>query len=357
MKSNQHTAKLLAFGLLVICFAIPAQAQDVGSGGGSLGETGSRAGTSGAAQLLVPLTARHAALGTSTTSGLVGMNGIEAMYSNPAGLTLNQGTTAIFSRLEYVADIGVNYFGIGQSIGNNDIAFTISAWDFGEIQKTTETTPELSDVTYDASFFTAGLSYARQLTDRIAAGATLKVVSESIDDVSGSAVAFDAGMSYVVGETGLRLGVSLKNIGNELKYDGVGLVRQVRVPGQDPSANANALTFESEGVQLPSLLNFGVAYTRELGASSVVTVLGNFRSNSFENDQYAGGLEFGFQDLIFVRGGYQLISDMNDTFYQGASFGAGLNLNLGGSRITIDYAYLPTDFFDDVQYVTASVTL
>ncbi len=285
------------------------------------------------------------------------MNGLEALYANPAGLALNQGTVVLFSRMEYVADIGVNYFGIGQSFGNNNIAFTLTAWDFGEISKQTEIAPELSSVTFDVSFITAGLTFGRQLTDRIAAGFTVKVVNESIDDVNASAVAFDAGMTYVIGESGFRMGVSLKNIGNELTFGGTGLVRQVRLPGQEPTAQQNAILIEAEGVQLPALLNFGVAYSRDIGAGSVVTVLGNFRSNSFDQDQYSGGLELGFQDIVYVRGGYQLTEDMDQTFFQGATFGAGLNLNLGGTALTIDYAYLPTDFFDDVQYITLSVTM
>ncbi len=361
MKAKMHIARFLGYGLLSLCllslWALDVQAQDVGGGGGSLGESGSRAGSAGAAELLVPLTARYTSLGATGTAGLVNMHGLEALYANPAGLALNNGTAALFSRLEYVADIGVNYFGVGQSFGNNNIALTISAWDFGEIAKQTEIAPEISDVTFDVSFITAGLTYARQLTDRIAAGVTVKVVNEAIDDLNASTVAFDAGMTYVVGESGLRLGVSLKNIGNEVQFSGTGLIQQVRLPGQDPSAQNNAVSIESEGVQLPSLLNFGVSYSRELGAGSVVTVLGNYRSNSFDQDQYAGGLELGFQDIVYVRGGYQLTEDMDQTFFQGATFGAGLNLNLGGSRVAVDYAYLPTDFFEDVQYITLSVTL
>ena len=110
-------------------------------------------------------------------------------------------------------------------------------------------------------------------------------------------------------------------------------------------------------MQLPALLNFGVAYSRDIGAGSVVTVLGNFRSNSFDQDQYSGGLELGFQDIVYVRGGYQLTDDMDQTFFKGVTFGAGLNLDLGGSKLSIDYAIVPTDFFDDLQYITASVTL
>lgn len=362
MKAKMHKATTFGYGLLMLCllslWALDVQAQDIGGGGGSLGESANvRSGTAGAAELLVPLTARYTALGASTTSGLVGMNGIEALFANPAGLALNQGTAALFSRLDYVADIGVNYFGVAQSFNGHNLAFTIAAWDFGEIFKQTEASPEISDVTFDVSFFTAGLSYARQLTDRIAAGATIKVVSESIDDISASALAIDAGMTYVVGESGWRLGVSLKNIGNELTFAGTGLIRQVSLPNQDPSANVNAVAIESEGVQLPALLNFGASYTREVGAGAVVTVLGNFRSNSFDQDQYSGAVELGFQDIIYIRGGYQLTDNMDQTFFKGVTFGAGLNLDLGGSKIAIDYAIVPTDFFDDLQYITASVTL
>jgi hypothetical protein len=362
MYGKMKKAKYLGLGLAMFCLislvAVPAFAQDNGFGG-SVGESGSRAGTAGATELMVPLTARSTALGGATTSGMMGMSGLEALYSNPAGLSLAQSTSVMFSRVEYVADIGVNYIALAQPVGSaSTIALTMTAWDFGDIPVQTEASPEISDVHFNVSYITAGATYARQLTDRIAAGATLKIVSEKIDDISASTLAFDAGMTYVVGESGLRLGVALKNVGNELQFGGNGLIRRVRVPGQEPTAKANALQVESEGVQLPTLLNFGIAYARNLGAASTVTLLSNFRSNSFDQDQYAFALEYGFQNLLYLRAGYQATEDMDKTFYQGASYGAGVNLDFGGtSNLTIDYSIVPTDFFDNVQYITATVTL
>lgn len=361
MKQHTYIAKSLGYSLLFICMltlgALEVRAQDVGGGGGSLGESGSRAGTSGAEELLVPLTARYTSLGGSVSSGMAGMSGLEALYSNPAALSINDGTSALFSRVEYVADIGVNYFGVAQNFGYNNIAFTITAWDFGDIQETTETSPEVSSLTFDVNYLTAGLSYSRQLTDRIAAGTTIKIVSESIDDVTASAVALDAGMTYDITGTGLQLGVALKNIGSEIQFSGTGLVTEARIPGQEPSANPNAVSIESEPVELPTLLNFGLTYTRDLGANAVVTVLGNFRSNSFDQDQFAGGIELGLMDIVYVRGGYSAVEDMDASFYTGASFGGGIKLDLGGTLLNVDYAYVPTDFFSDVQYITASVKL
>jgi hypothetical protein len=348
---------IAAFGL-VLTVPGDVHAQDVGSGGGSLGQSGSRAGTAGAAQLLVPITARYTALGGASTSGVEGMSGLEAAYANPAGLALDTGTNAMFSRMDYVADIGVNHLGFSQQIGNNHIAFSVTSWDFGDIPEQTELVPDISNVTFNVNFVTTGFTYARTLTDRISVGAGLKLVSESIDDVSGSAVAFDAGMNYIVGESGLRFGVALKNIGSTLSYSGTGMVRFAQIPGQDPSANTNALVLEGANVELPTLLNFGVAYTRPIGVGSSVSVLGNFRSNSFDPDQFAGALEFNFKDLFFLRGGYQAFAETDASMYSGLSFGAGINLQISGHRhLTIDYAYVPTDYFSDVSYITATLGL
>lgn len=362
MYGNMKKAKYLGLGLTMFCLisltAVPAFAQDNGFGG-SVGESGSRVGTAGANELLVPLTARSTALGGATTSGLAGMQGLEALYSNPAGLALTQATSVMFSRVEYVADIGVNYLALAQPVGSaSTLALTMTAWDFGDIPVQSETDPEKSDVTFSVSYVTAGASYARQLTDRISAGATLKIVSEKIDDMSAATLAFDAGMTYVVGESGLRLGVALKNVGNELQYSGTGLARRAPIAGQEPTAKKNNLLIESEGVQLPTLLNFGLSYARNLGAASTVTLLSNFRSNSFDQDQYAFALEYGFQNLLYLRAGYQATEDQNKTFFTGASYGAGINLDFGGtSRLSIDYSIVPTDYFDNVQYITATVSL
>lgn len=316
-----------------------------------------RRGTAGATELLVPMTARAASMSAPVTSGLANLNPLEAVLANPAGLTSAHGTAAMFSRTEYVADIGINYFGAAQAFGNNVLAVSVSSWDFGTLYKTTETAlanqggsgPELSNITYDAGNTVFGLSYARQFTDRIAAGMTIKGINENIDDISASGLAFDGGMTYVAGESGLRFGVALKHFGPQMQYKGVGLTRFAALTEQEPGAKQNALSIESEKFELPSQLNVGVAYTRQVGNSADVTFMGNFASNSFSQDQYSGGLEVGVMNLIYLRGGLMLVQDTDYTFYKGSNFGAGLNLEVSGSQLTVDYAFLPTDFFKDIN--------
>jgi hypothetical protein len=317
-----------------------------------------RKGTAGAQYLLVPMTASTATLGAAYTAGGTGVSALESLLSNPAGLATNTGTGVIFSRTSYAADIGINYFGVAQSFGNNSLALTLSSWDFGDIPLQTEISPEIDpDRTWNAGTVVLGLTYGRQFTDRISAGVTAKALSEQIDDINSNGVAFDIGMAYTVGETGLRFGVSLQNFGPSMNYGGNGLVRFTRLSNQQQNATPNAVALEGADYELPSQLNFGATFTRDLGASASLTALTNFRSNSFSQDQYSGGLELGLADILYVRGGAQLQQDMDESFYEGYNFGAGLNLDVSGTALRVDYGYSTVDFFENIQMITASVTL
>lgn len=314
----------------------------------AMAQAGEQSGSAGASYLLVPVTAQSAALGSSMTAGLASVNGIEALYANPGGLMQNQGTSVLFSRMNYVADIGVNTLGAAYRVGNNNLALLVTAWDMGDIPLQTEERPEKTELTWNAPIFYVGASYARQFTDRIAAGVTAKVLSETIDDLNASGFAFDAGMTYTVGESGLRFGVSLRNFGPQMSYSGDGLLRET---------GGTSRSIPVTGFELPSELNFGISYLRHLGSDASVALLGNFRSNAYDTDQFAGGLEFGLRDILFLRGGFQMQEDLDDSFYEGWNLGAGLNLDFTGLLLKVDYAYRSTRYFDGVQMFTASVTL
>ncbi len=316
-----------------------------------------RIGTAAMEELMVPVTPRTISLGAAVTGGVADMSGVEALSSNAAAVMLNNSTSAYFSRMSYIADVGVNYFGIAQRFGSNNIALTVTNWDYGDIPLQTTENPEIDPSnTWSASTFVVGLTYAHQFTDRIAAGVTVKGLSRTLDDVSASGMALDAGMTYVVGESGLRFGVSLKNFGPAMNFSGIGLQNDISAPGPSGGYQVPGEVRDA-GSELPSMLNFGASYTRDLANGFAATVLANFRSNSYDLDQYAAGVELGFQNLLYVRGGADLTSDPDLHHWGFWNVGAGLRLPLGSSQLMVDYAYRPSDVFSGVNVISAAFSL
>ncbi len=318
-----------------------------------------RAGTSAFNELLAPVAPRTVALGQSLSGGLNDLSGVEAVASNPAALTVNEATSAMFSRMEYPADIGVNYLGVAQSFGANSIALTVTAWDYGDIFRTTAESPEIDPLnTWTGSTVVVGGTFARRFTDRISAGATLKGMSQSLDEASASAMAFDAGITYSIEESGLRFGVSLRNFGTSARFSGTGLGVDFTPEGPRQQYNIGTTIETAEG-ELPSLLSVGGAYTRPFQGNLSVTALASATSNSYDDPQFAGGLEVGYDDLLFLRGGVNMMgSDSDSQFWDVWNIGAGLNLPVGtGRTLRVDYAYRPASYFEGSQLFSVGLNL
>lgn len=313
-----------------------------------------RAGTASAQFLLVPTTARTTSLANGLTGGLNSLSGLEGLQSNPAALMANSGTEAMFSYINFVADIGVNTFGVAQGFGNSGVALFVTSWDLGEIPLTTAASPDPTSVVYDASTFVLGASYARRFTDRISGGVTAKAIGETIDDINGSAVAFDAGVTYTVGESGLQFGVSLRNFGTKMSYSGNGLGRSNPVNGSG-GTGAFPIQVDVDSYELPSLLNFGATYTRQFAGDVSVTTLGNFRSNAYDQPEFAGGLELGYGDLIYARAGVNILPDQDVSETEFWSLGAGVNVPVSNSGLAVDYAYRSMGDLGNVNLITASL--
>ena len=340
------------YRILLLAALVAASAPAMAQGRDVPGDE--RAGTASAQFLLVPTTARTTSLANGLTAGLNSLSGLEALQSNPAALMANQGTEAMFSYINFVADIGVNTFGVAQSFGSSNVALFVTAWDMGEIPLTSAERPDPTSVTYDAATYVVGASYARQFTDRIAAGVTAKAVGEQIDDVNGSAVAFDAGVTYSVGETGLKFGVSLRNFGTKMSYSGNGLGGSEPIGGSGGSGSF-PIEVDVDDYELPSLLNFGATYTRQFAGDVSVTALGNFRSNAYDQPEFAGGLELGYGDLIYARGGANFLPDQDVAASEFWSVGAGVNVPVSNSAIGVDYAFRSMGDLGNVNLITAAL--
>jgi hypothetical protein len=264
----------------------------------------------------------------------------------------------MFSNMSYIADIAVNYGAVGASFGDfGVIALSVKSLNFGDIPLTTEDDPEnTAGRFFSPTFVTVGLSYSRALTDAVSAGITTKLISEQIDRVSSTGFALDFGVQYhgLVGISGLNLGVAVKNIGPQMKYDGSGLYRSaVATGGSRPEQKykSDAASFE-----LPSVVEIGLGYSGTVSDNMMWNVSGSFTNNNLYLDEYRIGGEVGItmESLrIFGRAGLGMVpqaAEKENIF--GGTFGFGFGYMASGVDISLDYAYRQVEFFDANQVIS-----
>lgn len=327
----------------------------------------SRIGTAGAAQLLLPVGSVGPALGGSY---LAIAKGVEAIDWNPAGLAAVPHTVqAMFSRMTYIADMDVNYVAMAGRAGNLGLLALSLKWvSIGDIEVTTIDAPEGTGVSFSPTIMTMGLTFSRAMTDRIYFGANFKSIYEKYDTISGSTVAFDLGLQYVEGLSGIRFGVTLKNLGPGMRYDGPGLEHYVAAPEQLPGATPQPLRLRVASVDLPATLEMGVGYDYQINGDYGLLFSGAYINNNYTTDEYRAGVEFSFKDLFFIRGGYNFAESLNRANGAGVevtddatitnnkfSLGLGFHLKQGRNHLAIDYAYRPVEFFDNTQWFTLSL--
>jgi hypothetical protein len=315
-----------------------------------------RIGTAAAAELLIPVGARDLSMGGAS---LATTSGVDALHWNPAGLgRLEGGAEGLITTMAYIADIRLNYGAIGINFGGFGVlGLSVRTLDFGDILLTTNSDPEgVGGRFFSPTFITVGMTYSRAFTDAITAGATVKLISEKMARAEGSGVAFDFGVQYhqLAGIRGLHLGVAMKNLGPQMSFGGEGLnVRAVAPSGDAPEQYYRVRPAEYE---LPTSVELGLTYQRNLTDNVTWSVNGAFANNNLGLDGYRVGAEAMFKSgsvNFFGRGGIETSpTEADDENIFGPTAGFGIYYKTESVDLTLDYAFRSVDFFDSNQMFT-----
>ncbi len=319
-----------------------------------------RAGSAGAGYLLVNPWARSSGL---ASAHMANARGVESSFLNVAGLAFTDKTELMFTQSLYLQGSGItiNAIGLAQRLNESSVlGITVNNWNFGDIDRTTTNLPEGDGTVFSPNVLTIAASYARAFSNSIYGGITFRVISESTTEIRSTGVAFDAGIKYVTGEDDkVKIGISLKNVGPEMTYQGDGLAFQ----GTDPSIGT-LLTVEHRAAknELPSLVALGATYDFNLSRNHRITPGGTFVANSFTKDNFLIGVEYAFKELFALRGGYHyesgITSDIDrTTVLTGLNAGLSVFVPLGknGSDISFDYSYRSTNPFGGIHSIGVAV--
>ncbi len=314
----------------------------------SLFAQGERIGTAGATELLIPVGGRGIAMGGATLTNAVG---VDAMFWNPANVARsNHSVGVIASHMNYIADIGVEYGAASFNIESfGTLGLSVKSLSMGDIIKTTVQNPDGTGQTFSPQYTVLGVSYSKMLSDRVSVGANVNFVSETIELVSASGMSFDFGVTYsnLGNIEGFDMAIVLKNIGADMKFDGSGLY--TRADASD-SRGTQFYKLDAAAFSLPTTLDIGLGYRMSFDDINSLQFSGTFSNHNFYTDQYKFGAEYNFDNLLFLRGGYAYTSEFeaSETLYKFYA-GFGLNYDIGGVDLMLDYAYLPTEFFSDTH--------
>ena len=288
---------------------------------------------------------------------------VSSLYWNPGAIVQADKSEFIFSNTDWLVGTKFRWFGFIMNLdGENAIGVHITQLDYGEDDVTTVAAPDGNGEKWSAADLAVGISYSRRLTDRFSIGGTAKYVSERIWNESASNITFDAGLLFVTDFNGLRLGMSMSNFGGDLQLDGMDLYNQIDIDPADAGSNKTLVgKFKTDPWPMPLLFRVGVAMDVVKNDFIRGTIAVDALRPSDNAESINVGAEIAWQDMLFLRGGYQSLFAQESPFNKmdqqiGLSLGAGVKVPLEGFASTeVDYAFNKFGVFGNLNTIALSI--
>tara|TARA_B100001123_G_scaffold387719_1_gene463175 strand:+ start:151 stop:1083 length:933 start_codon:yes stop_codon:yes gene_type:complete len=291
----------------------------------SEGEAVTKVATCAANWLKIESGIRGISMGGSQAASGRGMSGA---HYNPASISFIDGSETFWSKSYYLADISHNTLAYGTRLSPTDyFGLHLFYLDSGEMPVTTEADPTGEADAFEVIDVSLRLIYARQLTDRLRVGGSLKYIREQIYTARMQSFVFDIGSNFETGIYGLILGMSVSNFGPDVQFYGEGL----EVIVDDTTARDGKLAKITKKFPVPLTFRLGLQKDIWANDNSYLTISVD-GINPLDYTVYAGvGVEYSWNDMVFIRGGTRLLHDT-----AGLSIGGGLKWGM----FMVDYAYV-----------------
>ncbi len=300
---------------------------------GSVHAEFAKVGSAGAQFLKVGVGPRYEAMGNAAVAMV---DDIYAAYWNPAGLAEIENAAIGFTNVDYALDISLNYFAIGkyfEDVGTFALSATVLS--MGDQEITTLDYQDGNGDYFTAASYTIGVSYARQFTNRFSFGGTIKYIGERIHNTNANGFALDFGTLLYTGYKSLRLGMSISNLGSEMKFSGTDLdVNYDGLLGEGGNEGIGA-ELKTSSYSLPMIFRVGMAYDIDMGPKSILAISSELKHPNDNIQQGSIGAEFAYAQKFFLRAGYKLNYD-EETL----SLGGGIKTAISSTtRMFIDYSW------------------
>ncbi len=302
-----------------------------------------RAGQSGWQFLKINGDARQAALGGAFTA--ISSGDANAIFGNPASLADVKHVSVQLNALQWVADIGHQSVAVAVNLGNiGVVGASLAALNYGDMPETINsstggsgTSPLVTGNTFTAHDIVAGISYARQITEKLSVGGNVRWMRQTIAELAMENWSLDIGTLYYTGFRSLRLAITARNFGPDSKFGGW----------------SEEYQSESDNVRMPLDFRAGMAmdFLDGEGSPHLVTVLVEGDHPNDGREKFQIGVSYSFEKTFFLRGGYKFNYDVQ-TF----TVGLGMNYSFGESSGTLNYAYVDFGELTRVHMISLGVS-
>jgi opacity protein-like surface antigen len=320
----------------------------------------SKVGTTAAQFLGISVGARAIAMGSAYVSS---STDVSSLYWNPGAIVQADRSEFNFTNTQWLVGTKFRWFGLMLNLdGENALGLSVTQLNYGEEEVTTVTSPEGTGENWSAQDLAVALSYSRRLTDRFSIGGSAKYINQSIYNEAASNLTFDLGLLYVTEFNGLRIGMSMSNFGGDLQLSGRDLLNQVNIdPGNAGGNKTLVADLKTDSWSMPLLFRVGVGmnvYKNDMFRATVA--LDALRPSDNHLSTNVGG-EIGYQEMVFLRGGYKSFYNDQDAFsrgnqQEGLSLGAGVRYAIqGATAIQVDYAFSKFGLFGNLNTIALSI--
>lgn len=321
-----------------------------------------RVGTTSAPFLEIGYGSAGSAMGDAYVSMV---NDVSAIYWNPAGLAFMQRSEAQFTYQPWIVDISTEFAGAGVVIpGIGTLGLGLVHAGYGEMEVTTVTDQEGTGERFTADDYAFSLSYARQLTNWFAFGASAKYVNSKIWHMNASAMALDLGVIVNTNffsptdrrEDGMRIGMSISNYGTRMKYDGLDAVNPIDIlPEEEGNFEDTPGQFKFTEWELPLIFRIGISVNALKTENHKISIAADalHPNNSAEFVNFGAEYELNLPTTgkFFLRGGYKGLW-LDESEY-GLALGLGMIKYISTNMsLKIDYGYKDVGVLGKVQSYT-----
>ena len=295
-----------------------------------------RNGLSGFTFLKINPDIKSAAMGN--TRGALGPANASGVFANPSSISSIEKLDFYFGTINYVADITYNAFSVVNKSSFGNIGFSIASLDMGDIPETmnslvsdgSRTESTITGRNFTGGNIAAGITYARNFTDRLSIGVNARYISETIDDVSMNNISFDVGTTYYTGFKSLRLGMVFSNLGDDTNL-----------------ANWDE-DFQVEPIDVKMPWDFRVGVAMDFLQEENLTLAIEASHPNDNSEKLHIGAQYDLGGIIFLRGGYKINYDED-----GLTFGAGINYN----NFNINFALVSMNRLGNVSMISLGFNL